>query len=261
MGACILNNKSDKIEELWVEYKKTNNQKIREKLVEEYAHIVKYIVGRIAINMPPNIEYEDLISYGTIGLLDAIDKYDPEKGVKFNTYAAMRIRGAIFDELRLMDWTPRLIRQKSKVLEDTYSKLENELGRPVNDEEVANALNISLDEFYEMLNEVNGNTIISLSEVWYLDNEDELTIADTIEDESSNPLKEIEKEEVKEILISAIDNLPEKERLVISLYYYDELTLKEIGQVLELTESRVSQLHSKAILRLRGKLGRIKSQL
>jgi RNA polymerase sigma factor for flagellar operon FliA len=221
---------------------------------------VKYIAGRIAVSMPPTVEFDDLVSYGILGLIDAIDKFNPKQGSKFKTYATVRIRGAIFDELRLLDWVPRSIRQKSKELEEVYTRLEHQLGRAATDEEVASALGITVEELEKLIVQVSGLSLSSLDDMWRIgDDSDEVSMMDTIESPpSKNPDALIEKEEIKKTLVEAINRLPEKEREVIALYYYEELTLKEIGEVLGVTESRVSQLHTKAILRLRGSLSRIK---
>ncbi|MEW6680641.1 MAG: FliA/WhiG family RNA polymerase sigma factor [bacterium] len=239
-------------EEQWREYKRTNDPKIREELILKYASLVKYIAGKIAIGAP-NIDYNDLISYGIIGLIDAIEKFDPNQGFVFQTYASKRIRGAIIDELRALDWVPRLMRKKAKELEDTYIKLEKKYGRPVTEEEVCEELEITKEEFNQILLDISGTTIISLDEVWYLgeDNYGILGI-DTIQaSQSQNPEVIIEKEEVKDILAGAISRLSEKERETIALYYYEDLTLKEIGKVLNVTESRACQLHANAITKLK----------
>ena len=255
----------DKIEEedLWKRYGKSGDQLIRNYFVEKYAPLVKYVAGKISIGMPHSIEFDDLVSYGIFGLLDAIEKYDPNRGIKFKTYAMTRIRGAIFDELRSIDWIPRSIRQKAKQIEQVIAELENKLGRTVEDDEIAREMGISNDEFQSLLNKLSGTAMLSLNDIWYLgDDSDELSILETLEaPENMNPDVLIEKEEIRDYIIDAIKKLPEKEKKVIVLYYYEDLTLKEIGEVLEVTESRVSQLHTKAIMRLRGRLGRIKSNI
>ncbi|MEW6483011.1 MAG: FliA/WhiG family RNA polymerase sigma factor [bacterium] len=239
-------------EEQWREYKRTNDPKIREELILKYASLVKYIAGRIAIGAP-NIDYNDLIGYGIIGLIDAIEKFDPNQGFVFQTYASKRIRGAIIDELRALDWVPRLMRKKAKELEDTYIKLEKKYGRPATEEEVCEELEITKEEFNQILLDISGTTIISLDEVWYLGEDNyEILGIDTIQaSQSQNPEVIIEKEEVKDILAGAISRLSEKERETIALYYYEDLTLKEIGKVLNVTESRVCQLHANAITKLK----------
>ncbi len=250
-------------EKLWKEYKKSENQEIREYFIEKYSPLVKYVAGKISTGMPQSVEFDDLISYGVFGLLDAINKFDIDRGIKFKTYAMTRIRGAIFDELRSIDWIPRSIRQKAKQMEQIISDLENKLGRPVEDIEIAQEMGISEEELQELMLQVSGTSVVSLNDIWYLgDDNDEVSIIETLESPSNmNPDVLIEKEEIKDIIVAAIKKLPDKEKKVIVLYYYEDLTLKEIGQVLEVTESRVSQLHTKAIMRLRGRLARIKSHL
>ncbi|MDH5720099.1 MAG: RNA polymerase sigma factor WhiG [Spirochaetia bacterium] len=247
--------------ELWQDYVKTKNPKIREYLIEKYAPLVKYVAGKVAVGMPHNVEFDDLVSYGTFGLLDAIEKFDPKKEVKFKTYAMTRIRGAIFDELRTIDWIPRSVRQKAKQIEKIIVELENKLGRTVDDEEIAKELDISLEEFHTMVSKISGTSLVSLNDIWHGgDDSDELSFLETIESPlNMNPDVMVEREEIKNIIMEAIKKLPEKEKKVIVLYYYEDLTLKEIGEVLEVTESRVSQLHTKAIMRLRGRLSQMKN--
>jgi len=245
------------IDNLWREYKETGSKIAKDKLLVEYAHIVKYITNRLAVNLPKSVDRNDLTSAGILGLIKAVETFEVDRGFKFETYAGHKIRGAILDELRALDWVPRSVRQKSRELQKIYAKLENELGRIPYDDEVCEAMNITMQEYEEMLAEVTPTTIISLEEAMPDRGSDskELRIIDTIEDPGSdNPLKELGFAEVKDILKDAIMNLPEKEKLVVALYHYEELTLKEIGVVLDITESRVSQIHSKAILKLRSKL-------
>ncbi len=250
-------------EELWKEFDKTKDQKVRDHFVIKYAPLVKYVAGKISMSLPHNIEFEDLLSYGIFGLIDAINKFDPTRGIKFKTYAMTRIRGAIFDELRSIDWVPRSIRQKAKQVEQVISELENKLGRTVEDEEIAKELGVSMEEFQSILNKLSGASILSLNDIWYLGSDsDELSVLETLEaPKNMNPDVLVEKEEIKDYIVEAIKKLPDKEKKVIVLYYYEDLTLKEIGEVLEVTESRVSQLHTKAIMRLRGRLGRVKSNI
>ncbi|MBN1129527.1 MAG: FliA/WhiG family RNA polymerase sigma factor [Chitinispirillaceae bacterium] len=245
------------MEKLWKEYKEAGSKVAKDKLLVEYAPLVKYIANRLAVNLPHSVDRNDLSSAGILGLIKSVETFEPERGFKFETYAAHKIRGAMLDELRALDWIPRSVRQKARDLQKTYSKLENELGRPPYDDEVCRELNISMKEYEEILSDVAPATIISLEESLPDRSADskELRVIDTIEDPgSSNPLRELGFTEVKEILKEAIANLPEKEKLVVALYHYEELTLKEIGVVLDITESRVSQIHSKAILKLRAKL-------
>jgi RNA polymerase sigma factor FliA len=245
------------IDNVWKEYKETSSKVAKDKLLLEYASLVKYIAQRIALNLPSSVERDDLISAGILGLVKAVETFEPERGFKFETYAGHKIRGAILDELRAMDWVPRSVRQKARELQRVFAKLENELGRMPYDDEVCKSLNITIREYEDILTEVTPTTIISLEEAMPDREADskEIRIIDTIEDPgSNNPLRELGFTEVKNILKDAIANLPEKEKLVIALYHYEELTLKEIGVVLNISESRVSQIHSKVILKLRSKL-------
>jgi RNA polymerase sigma factor, FliA/WhiG family/RNA polymerase sigma factor, sigma-70 family len=245
------------IDNVWKEYKETQSKVAKDKLLLEYANLVKYIAQRIAVNLPSSVERDDLISAGILGLVKAVETFEPERGFKFETYAGHKIRGAILDELRALDWVPRSVRQKARDLQRVFAKLENELGRMPYDDEVCKSLNITIKEYEDILTEVTPTTIISLEEAMPDREADskEIRIIDTIEDPgSSNPLRELGFTEVKNILKEAIGNLPEKEKLVIALYHYEELTLKEIGVVLNISESRVSQIHSKVILKLRSKL-------
>lgn len=258
MGEKLTGEKTE--QQLWKKYKKTKDPKIRDKFVKQYAPLVKYVAGKVAIGMPHSVEFDDLVGFGVFGLFDAIEKFDPDKHVKFKTYAVTRIRGAIFDELRSIDWVPRSVRQKSREIEDTIHRLEASLGRAASDEEIAGEMNMSTDEFQKTMMKVSGTSILSLNDVWYNDDEnDKVTIVDSIESPNSlNPDTIVEKEEIKRVIVEAINELPEKEKKVLVLYYYEDLTLKEIGKVLEVTESRISQLHTKAIMRLRSKLTNIK---
>jgi RNA polymerase sigma factor for flagellar operon FliA len=245
------------VETLWKEYKETGSKIAKDKILVEYSHLVKFISHRLSVNLPASVEKNDLTSAGILGLIKAVETFEPERGFKFETYAAHKIRGSILDELRALDWVPRSVRQKARDLQRTYAKLENELGRLPYDDEVCDSLGISIKEYEDILSDVAPVTIISLEESMPDRSSDskELRIIDTIEDPgSSNPLRELGFNEVKAILKEAIANLPEKEKLVVALYHYEELTLKEIGVVLDITESRVSQIHSKAILKLRSKL-------
>ncbi len=258
MDAKLLKNKSE--EELWTLYKKKRDPIIRELFVKQYAPLVKYVAGKVAVGMPHNIEFDDLVQYGVFGLFDAIDKFDPAKHVKFKTYAVTRIRGAIFDELRSIDWVPRSVRQKSREVEDAVHRLESSLGRAVSDSEIANEMGMDLQEYQKTILKISGTSIMSLNDVWYTgEDNDKVSIVDSIESpQGLNPDIIVEKDEIKRVIIEAINELPEKEKKVLVLYYYEDLTLKEIGKVLEVTESRVSQLHTKAIMRLRAKLTNLK---
>jgi len=243
-------------QDLWKKYQETKDQSIKEQLILEYADLVKYVAGRLSIYFGSNVEYDDLVGYGVFGLIDAIDKFDVHKGVKFETYASLRIRGAIIDSIRELDWVPRSLRKKSKDLERAYSELENELGHTATDEQVAKKLGISVEELNKTLREVNMSTMISLED--YLEQNYESGFDTSNDDEDRIPEKRIEITEIKDILAESIEKLPEKERMVVTLYYFEELTLKEISAIMRVSESRISQLHTKAILRMRGRLERHK---
>jgi RNA polymerase sigma factor for flagellar operon FliA len=229
----------------------------RERLVLEYAPLIKYIAQKIAARLPANIELDDLISSGVIGLMDAIEKYDASRDNKFKTYAEFRIRGAILDELRAQDWVPRSVREKAKVLERCYAKIEQTKGRQATDEEVCSELNLSQDEYHDLLNQVRSVSLLSFDDISSFSKADKRSLhgyGDNSGTRSPTPFSEVNVASVKRMIAEAINDLPEKQRLVLSLYYYEDLNLKEIGRVLDVTESRVSQLHTQAIIRLKGKL-------
>ena len=245
---------------LWNGFKSKKDEQVREALILRYVPLVKYIAGRVAAGMPPNVELEDLISYGIIGLMDAIQKFDPARSIKFESYAVSRIRGAIFDELRRQDWIPRLVRQRTRWLKKVFAKLENELGRAATVEEVAKELGVSLKDFHELIREVSSTSLVSLDDLLRPSSDsDEVSLIEMLENRDvKSPETNLEDNELKMILAEAIARLPEKERMLIPLYYYEGLTLKETGAVLDLTESRVAQLRSKAILGLRRRLSRMR---
>ena len=228
----------------------------REAVIKEYAPMVKYVANRIAMRLPPHVEVDDLISVGVLGLIDAIDKYDSTRGAKFKTYAEFRVRGAILDELRSMDWVPRSVRQKASSMDGVVQKLQNKLGRRPEDDEIAKEMGVSLDELFTTLNETKSMPILSLEDLGIAkESGEQQSLLDCLAGKNdADPQTYLRLVELKEIIAKAIDTLPEKERLMISLYYYEELTMKEIGGVLGITESRVSQIHSKAVFRLRNKL-------
>lgn len=240
--------------EVWRAYAATRQPGLREKLLLQYAPLVKYVVNRMAVRLPSGWEYEDLLSTGVVGLIEAADRYDPERGTSFECYAVSRIRGAIIDHLRTQGVISRSAVRRAKYVEDVLAYLETELGRPAQEEEVAAYLGIDVATLRQQI-EATAPTILSLD--WSPPGEDgeTLSLADSIPDQSSpDPLAQLEDEETLESLAEAIGELPERERMVVSLYYHDGLTMKEIGRVLDITESRVSQIHSRAVLRLRGKL-------
>lgn len=227
----------------------------KDKLIMEYAPLIKFIAQKIAVRLPANIELDDLISSGVIGLMDAIEKYDPTRDNKFKTYAEFRIRGSILDELRAQDWVPRSVRDKSKMLDRALIELEAQLGRGATDEELADRLGVSMDEFHDLVNQVKPVSLLSIDDSATFSNVDKKSILNLLEScKLSNPFNQLNLKSVKDIVASAIEDLPERQRLVLSLYYYEDLNLKEIGRVLRVTESRVSQLHAQAIARLRAKL-------
>ncbi len=227
--------------------KATNN----EETILKYAPLIKYIANRIAARLPVHIDIRDMINSGVLGLMDALEKFDPDKGVKFETYAEYRIKGAILDSLRAMDWVPRSVRKVATLLENTSSELEKKHGRPATDEELAKAMNIDVDKFYKMMSRVSNIPMLSL------EIDARTSILDRlVSDSSKTPYEAIDKEELRGVLANSIEMLPEKEKKVISLYYFSEITMKEIGKILDLTESRVSQIHTKAVTKLRGKLRR-----
>jgi len=228
----------------------------REEVIKRYSPMIKYVANRIAMRLPPHIEVDDLISVGVLGLMDAISKYDSTRGAKFKTYAEFRVRGAILDELRSLDWVPRSIRQKASQVDKVVQELQAKLSRSPEDEEVAKEMGLSLDQFHDTLNETKSMPVFSLEDLGLAkDSGEQQSLLDCLAGKAdADPQTQIRLVELKEIIAKAIDGLPEKERLMVSLYYYEELTMKEIGAVLEITESRVSQIHSKAVYRLRTKL-------
>ena len=247
-------------DELWVLYKKSKERTIRDYFIKKYAPLVKYVAGKVAMGKPGNIEYDDLVGFGVFGLMDAIEKFDPQKNGKFKTYAVTRIRGAIYDELRSIDWVPRSIRQKAKEVEQAILRIEGKTGKGASDQEIADELSIDLREFYTTMTKISSTSMLSLSDSWFSgDDSDKISIMDTIESPSKmNPDISVERDSVKQLIVNAINELPDKEKKVLVLYYYEDLTLKEIGEVLAVTESRVSQLHTKAIIMLKAKLAEIK---
>ena len=242
---------------LWREYKRTGDRALRDRLILTYAPLVKYVAGRLGSGLPAHVEEGDLVSYGLLGLIGAIERFDPERDIKFETYAIARIKGSIIDELRSMDWVPRSVRARARDIERSIAQLEAKLGRAPNDEEISSHLGITEEEFQDSLLEISRSSIAALDELWTgSGGGDPVALIDTIEDpEAPEPQAAMAQTELREALGEAIARLPEREKLVVTLYYYEELTLREIGEVLGVTESRVSQLHTKAILRLKARLG------
>ena len=241
---------------LWLEYRRTHDKALRDRLIINYAPLVKYVAGRLGAGLPSHVEEADLVSYGLLGLMSAIDRYDPERDIKFETYAIARVRGSIIDELRTLDWVPRSVRSRARNIERAIRELEAKLARAPTDAEIAGRLGISTDELEESLIDISRSSIAALDELWSTAGEgDQVSLLEMLEDpESIKPAEALDETEVREALAEAISRLPEREKLVVTLYYYEELTLREIGEVLGVTESRVSQLHTKAILRLRSRL-------
>lgn len=247
------------LDKVWKDYSKTKDPQLKEELIIEYSSLVKYVAGRLNIYLGQHVEFEDLVSYGIFGLIDAIDKFDIDKGNKFETYASLRIRGAILDSIRKLDWVPRTLRQKQKQFDQVYTNLENKLGHVPSDAEVAENLNITIEEVQELAKKNNIASLISLDE--YVDQNYEVNLNTSKQATASEPEYVYEQQELKENLSAAIEKLSDKEKMVISLYYFEDLTLKEISVIMNISESRVSQLHTKAVSRLRTKLGRYKELL
>ena len=241
---------------LWVEFRRTQDKGLRDRLILTYAPLVKYVAGRLGSGLPAHVDEGDLVSYGLLGLISAIERYDPERDIKFETYAMARIKGAIIDELRALDWVPRSVRSRAREIERAIAELEARMGRAPTDEEIARKIGISVDELEESLTDISRSSIAALDELWSATGEgDQVSLLDTIEDTTGpRPAEALDETELREALADAIARLPEREKLVVTLYYYEELTLREIGEVLGVTESRVSQLHTKAVLRLKARL-------
>jgi RNA polymerase sigma factor for flagellar operon FliA len=245
------------LRDLWRRYKGSADERARERLVVAYSPLVKYVAGRMASGLPAHVEEADLISYGLVGLISAIERFDLAREIKFETYAITRIKGAIIDELRSIDWVPRSVRARARQIERVNSKLEHQLQRAPTDEEMATELDISTEEFQEALLQISNSSIAALDELWTVSDSsgDQVSLLDTIQDPGApDPAHVVDTTELKDRIADSIARLPEREKLVVALYYYENLTLREIGEVLGVTESRVSQLHTKAVLRLRSKL-------
>ena len=242
---------------LWREYKRTGERNLRDRLILTYAPLVKYVAGRLGSGLPAHVEEGDLVSYGLLGLIGAIERFDLDRDIKFETYAIARIKGSIIDELRSMDWVPRSVRARARDIERTIAQLETKLMRAPDDAEIAAALGISEEEFQDSLLDISRTSIAALDELWSSSSTggDPVALIDTLEDPlAEEPQAAMGQTALRESLAEAIARLPEREKLVVTLYYYEELTLREIGEVLGVTESRVSQLHTKAILRLKARL-------
>jgi RNA polymerase sigma factor for flagellar operon FliA len=247
------------MQSLWLEYRRTHDQALRDRLIVAYAPLVKYVAGRLGSGLPAHVDEGDLVSYGLLGLIDAIERYDPGRDIKFETFAMARIKGSIIDELRALDWVPRSVRARAREIERAIGELEAKLGRAPTDEEIATKIGVTTEELEESLTDISRSSIAALDELWSVsDAGDQVSLIDTIEDTGgTRPAEALDETETKELLADAIARLPDREKLVITLYYYEELTLREIGEVLGVTESRVSQLHTKAVLRLKSRLGSV----
>jgi RNA polymerase sigma factor FliA len=251
------------IERLWSEFKATDDQKLRDQLILHYSPLVKYVAGRVAVGLPQNVEQADLVSYGVFGLIDAIEKFEPARGFKFETYAISRIKGAILDELRSIDWVPRSVRAKARAVENAFSKLESELHRAPSDAELADELDVTEDQLQATLSQISFVGLAALDETLSLGggDRDAFTLGDTIADHREGPVDAFEVEEMRSLLAESINRMPEREKIVLTLYYYEGLTLAEIGQVLAVTESRVCQIHTKAVLQLRSRIAASQREL
>jgi RNA polymerase sigma factor FliA len=249
--------KEVELRDLWRRYKDQGDDTARERLVVAYSPMVKFVAGRLGAGLPSHVEDADLISYGLVGLIGAIERFEPERGIKFETFAMTRIRGAIIDELRSLDWVPRSVRSRAREIEQVQAKLEHELQRAPTEAELANKLNMTEEELQSALLEIANSSVYALDELWTVSDSsgDQVSLLDTIADEgAADPQEALATTEVKDRLTEAIGGLPEREQLVVALYYYENLTLREIGEVLGVTESRVSQLHTKAVMRLKSHL-------
>ncbi|MCG6497615.1 RNA polymerase sigma factor WhiG [Kitasatospora sp. A2-31] len=249
------------LEALWRSYKETGDQRLREQLILHYSPLVKYVAGRVGVGLPSNVEQADFVSSGVFGLIDAIEKFDIDRAIKFETYAISRIRGAIIDELRALDWIPRSVRQKAKAVERTYATLEARLRRTPHEPEVAAEMGIAIEDLHAIFSQLSLANVVALDELLHPvgGDGDRLSLMDTLEDHGAdNPVEVAEDRELRRLLAQAVNTLPEREKTVVTLYYYEGLTLAEIGLVLGVTESRVSQIHTKSVLQLRAKLSDIR---
>jgi len=245
------------LDELWRSYKETGDERLREQLILHYSPLVKYVAGRVSVGLPPNVEQADFVSSGIFGLIDAIEKFDVGREIKFETYAITRIRGAMIDELRALDWIPRSVRQKARNVERAYATLEARLRRTPSEQEVAAELGIAVEDLHAVFSQLSLANVVALDELLHVGSEsgDGLSFVDTLEDHAAdNPVEVAEDRELRRFLARAINTLPDREKTVVTLYYYEGLTLAEIGNVLGVTESRVSQIHTKSVLQLRAKL-------
>lgn len=248
-------------ERLWADYKSTRAQELRDKLIIQYSPLVKYVAGRVGVGLPRNVEQSDLVSFGVFGLIDAIEKFDPARGYKFETYAIARIKGAILDELRSIDWVPRSVRSKARTLERAMGKLEAEHHRAPTDDEVADEMGVTPQQLQTTLSQISFVGVAALDEMLSGGERGEsVTLGDTVADTGDGPMGVYEVEEMRQTLAESINRMPEREKIVLTLYYYEGLTLAEIGRVLGVTESRVCQIHTKAVLQLRSRITAIERE-
>jgi RNA polymerase sigma factor for flagellar operon FliA len=247
-------------DELWREYKIANHRTARDALIARYAPLVKYVAGRVVVNLPKSVDEGDLVGYGSLGLIDAIERFDPQRGVKFETYAIARVRGAMIDGLRSMDWVPVSVRHRNRVLEKATKDLENRLGRSATDEEIAAELGITMEEYERRIQDMASSSILSLEDVWGNTEESDSTArkVEVKDEKAPDPLDEAEWSSKTDALARAVAGLPEREKLVVSLYYFEGLTVKEIAYILKVSPSRISQLHTKAVIRLKALLSRLR---
>lgn len=251
------------IDQLWSEFKHSGDRATRDRLILHYSPLVKFVAGRMAVGLPQNVEQADLVSYGVFGLIDAIEKFEPARGFKFETYAISRIKGAILDELRSIDWVPRSVRAKARAVENAYAKLESQLHRTPTDAELADELDVTEDQLQATLSQISFVGLAALDETLSIGGgeRESFTLGDTIADQRDGPVDAFEVEEMRSLLADSINRMPEREKVVLTLYYYEGLTLAEIGQVLSVTESRVCQIHTKAVLQLRSRIAASQREL
>jgi RNA polymerase sigma factor for flagellar operon FliA len=248
---------ADRLEALWREYKATGGERLRERLILHYSPLVKYVAGRVGVGLPSNVDQADCVSYGIFGLIDAIDKFDLDRGIRFEPYAIRRIRGAILDELRALDWIPRSVRAKAKRVERAYASLEGKLRRTPSESEIAEEMGVALSDLHQIFAQLSLINVMALDELLSASTDcpGGVSLGDTLEDAGADdPVAIFESREMRQRLSGAIATLPDRERTVVTLYYFERLTLAEVGQVLGVSESRISQIHTKAMLQLRGKL-------
>lgn len=253
MAGTVAIESTSELDEVWSRYKDRGDQYDRDQLIVYYAPLVKYVASRVAAGLPQSVDQSDLVSYGMFGLIDAITKFDPERGFKFETYAISRIKGSILDELRSIDWVPRSVRSKAKSVERAMGKLESQLHRSPTDAEIADEMELSLDQLNGIYNQISSVGLVALDEMLSFSGGENLTFGDTLADREDGPGRVYERVEMRQLLAEAINRMNEREKIVLTLYYYENMTLAEIGRVLGVTESRVCQIHTKAVLHLKSR--------